>query len=144
MIDKLLAVPLWKITTIVAGIACAVLIYLLAVSGIENRGLAAARTELASRINDPKTGYVVRLAQAQTNVETLKVALDTQRTSFQTESARQNEALRASEQRLAAAQAQTRTMETKLARFLATAPQGATLDERVRDIDQRILSELDQ
>ena len=139
-----LAAPAWKLATVAVGIACAILIALLTYAGIENRGLAAARTELASRINDPKTGYVVRLAQAQTNVETLKVALETQRASFQTESARQNVALRASEERLAVAQAQTRTMETKLARFLATAPQGATLEERVRDIDQRILSELDQ
>ena len=141
MLKSLFSTP-WKLATIGAGILSLVLVSLLMASGFENRDLTRQRTELANRINDPKTGFVVRLAQAQTNVETLKVALETQRASFKKESDKQNLALRASEQRLATAQRETRAMEVKLQRFLATKPQGDTLEDRVRDIDERAMTEL--
>lgn len=136
--------PLWKIGTIGAGVICAVLMFFLATSASENRELTKQRTALSDRINDPKTGYVVRLSQAATNVETLKVALETQRKSFQLKESERNLALAASERRLAIAQAETRGMEVKLSRFLATKPQGSTLEDRVRDIDARAMTELVQ
>ena len=136
--------PLWKIGTVGAGIVCAVLMFFLATSASENRALTAQRTLLSEQINDPKTGYVVRLAQAATNVETLKVALVTQRRSFEQQADVRNAALRQSEERLRVAQALTRGMEVKLTRFLATKPQGTTLEDRVRDIDARAMSELVQ
>lgn len=136
---NLLSAPLWKITTAGVGLVCLILTALLMTSAFENRSLTKQRTELSNRINDPVTGYVVRLAQAQTNVETLKVALNTQRQSFETESAKQNAALAASEQRYAKARSETAAMQVRLNRFLATKPQGSTLEDRVRDIDARMM-----
>lgn len=139
---SLITAPIWKIAASLAAVCSIVLSALLLSSYFENRELAMQRTELSKQINDPKTGFVVRLAQANTNVETLKVALDAQRKSFEGKAREREAVLAESERKLAAAQAKSRAMQLKLDRFLATKPQGTTLDERVRDIDQRMLAEL--
>lgn len=136
-----LSAPLWKIATIGTGILTAILAGLLIKSYFENRELTQQRSALYAEINDPKTGYVVRLAQETTNVETLKVALDTQRRSFEVKAAERASVLANTQRQLADAQARTRTMQLKLDRFLSTKPQGATLEDRIRDIDRRALSE---
>ena len=134
----------WKLATGVAGILSLVLISLLMSSYFEKRDLMDQRTELTRRIDDPETGYVAQLAQARTNVETLKVALAGQNKKYQDLSKESQARLAAAEARLTAAQAQTRVMERKLNSFLATKPQGDTLDARIRDIDQRFLQEFVQ
>jgi len=139
-----LTAPLWKIGTFAAGLICLVLSGFLIASTLENRGLVVQRSALSAQINDPKVGFVARLAQANTNVETLKVALNTQRQSFETKAAQREAVLAETSRKLKLAQVSTRTMQLKLDRFLATKPQGATLEDRVRDIDQRALSELVQ
>ena len=139
-----LTAPLWKLATIGAGVVCLVLSALLLSSTFENRSLVQQRNALALQITDPNTGFVARLAQANTNVETYKTALETQRKSFEAKAAEREAVLADTQQRLEAAQATSRAMQLKLDRFLATKPQGSTLDERVRDIDRRALSELVQ
>ena len=139
-----LTAPLWKIGTFTAGLICLILSGFLIASTLENRSLVAQRSSLSAQINDPKVGFVAQLAQANTNVETLKVALDTQRKSFETKAAQREAVLAETSRKLEVAQAASRTMQLKLDRFLATKPQGAILEDRVRDIDQRALSELVQ
>jgi len=132
---------LWKVATAGAAVIAAVLMVMLGVSYMQNRDLTAQRQALSSAINDPVTGYVAQLAQARTNVKTLEVRVAQQNEAIDKLSAESAARLATSRRELAAAQAQTRTMERKLAGFLATKPQGATLEARVRDIDDRAMKE---
>lgn len=139
---NILTGTIWKIGVGLAAVLCIALTVMLASSYIENRYLTDQREILSKQINDPRTGFVVRLAQANTNVETLKVALDTQRKSFETKAAERERVLVNTTAQLTVAQRASRAMQLKLDRFLATKPQGATLEDRVRDIDQRAMTEL--
>lgn len=144
MILDTLKAQAWKIATILAGVVSLSLVAFLIAANFENRDLMSQRQALAQSINDPKTGYIAQLSQARTNVETLKVAIDEQRKRFQAEAVKNNASLRAAEQRLAVAQAQTKDMEVRLNRFLSTAPKGDTPEEQLRDIDRRGLEEMVQ
>lgn len=134
----------WKLAT--GGIAALTLVLsgLLVSTYFENRNLIAQSKALSREINDPKTGYVVRLAQQSTNVETLKAELNSQRESFQIKEAERNAVLAETTRKLEAAQANTRKMQVQLDRFMSTKPQGATLEDRIRDIDERAMSEFVQ
>lgn len=132
----------WKIATGGAVVITLLLSALLMASYFQNRDLSSARAELARRIDDPKTGYVVQLAQARTNEATLKAVVTRQNAAYATLSATSRAQLAQSERALALAQARTREMEVRLRSFLATKPRGSTLEERVRDIDDRALAEL--
>jgi hypothetical protein len=132
---------LWKVATGLAGVATLVLGFMLISAQIENRVITKQRDQLTQQITDPKTGYVARLTQANANVAVLQTAVAEQNTKYEKLSRDSKAALAASEARLAAAQARTRTMQKKLDGFLATKPQGVTLEDRIRDIDTRAMSE---
>lgn len=128
-----------------AGLVGVVLGFMLWLSYHDNRGLMKQKMELVARIEDPKTGYVARLAQSNANVVTLREAITFTNEQMKVRDSeakvRSAELVRLRAQ-LAVAQSETRQMQSRLRLFLANKPQGATLDARVRDIDARILSEL--
>lgn len=132
---------LWKAATGAAGVVVLALAFLLATSYMENRSLANQRNKLSQQINDPKTGYIAKLAQAQSNVVILTMALDEQNKKIEKLGAEHRARVAEAERRLKEAQRQTIIMERKLAGFLATGPNGSTLEERIRDIDERALKE---
>lgn len=132
---------LWKIATGAAGVLALVLTALLMSSYFENRDLTHQRSVLSASINDPKVGYIAQLAQSRTNVEQLKKEVEVQNVAYDKLSAESAARLADAQRRLAVAQAETKVLEKKLAGFLATGPQGATLDARVRDIDERAMKE---
>lgn len=138
---SLLTGQIWKIATGGAAVVALLLSALLLSSYFQNRDLSRQRAALAASINNPQTGYIAQLAQARTNVETLKVEVQRQNVAYDKLSAESQAALAAAQARMAKAQVETRAMERKLAGFLATAPQGATLEDRVRDIDERAMKE---
>lgn len=135
----------WKLATIGAGVLAAILGFFLFTSTLENRSLTKQKLELVDRIENPHTGYVARLAQANANVVELRTAIQRQNTIIRE---RENEARQAQAQleqlrtRLAAAQRETAQMQERLRRFMATPPRGNTLEERVRDVDNRIMEDL--
>jgi len=135
---------LWKLATGGAAIVGLVLSALLMSSYFENRDLMKQRTALQTSINDPVTGYVARLAQANTNVATLKHEVEVQNDAYDRLSAESKALLASKQAELAKAQAQTKAMQLRLNGFLATKPQGATLEDRVRDIDARGMAEMVQ
>jgi len=135
---------LWKVATAGAGLVCLVLSAFLMSSYFENRDLMKQRTALQHSITDPKTGYVARLAQATTNVATLKHEVEVQNAAYEKLSAESKALLATKTAELAKAQAATRSMQLRLNGFLATKPQGATLEDRVRDIDARGMAEMVQ
>lgn len=144
--SNFLAAP-WKIATLAAAIVAAVVGFMLFMSYNDNKNLEGQKQELVKRIEDPKTGYVARLTQANANVVTLRAAIENtnkQMALREGEAKVRNAELVRLRAQLASAQAETRAMQVRLQRFLATKPQGDNLDARVRDIDARILKELDQ
>ena len=108
----------------------------------ETRALTKERDKLSVAIGDPKTGYIARLTQARANEALLEVAIKTQNESFTKESNASKAELARLKKELQAAQVRTRVAEKRLQLFLAVKPRGATLIERVNDIDQRVLKDL--
>lgn len=137
----------WKLATIGAGVVAAILGFLLISSQLENRNLNSQKAELIQRIEDPRTGYVARLTQANANVVELRTAVERQNTVIRQ---REGEARAAQAElerlrgQLRQAQAQSAQAQARLREFLATGPRGASLEERVRDIDNRILEDLNR
>lgn len=132
---------LWKIATGGAAVVALILSALLMWSYFENRDITKQRDVLSAQINDPTNGYIAQLAQSRTNVETLKVEVERQNAAYDKLSAESTARLANARAALAKAQAETRALERKVAGFLATKPQGATLEDRVRDIDDRAMKE---
>jgi hypothetical protein len=132
----------WKLAFGGATIVGLVLSALLLASYFENRSLTSQRDTLAAQINDPETGYIAQLAQSRTNVAQLQTALDRQNVAYLKLQDDSRAALDAANTKLAAAQAHSRKMERQLGQFLSTKPQGATLEERIWDIDRRAMKEL--
>lgn len=132
----------WKLIAGGAGLALVGVSLALGSEMIENRHLTKLNTNLGARINDPETGYVRQIAQAQTNAANLQGQIDTQNRAIQTLSDNASTALAESSRKVAAAQVQTRKAEAQVAVLLSRKPQGATLDERIRDVDARVLETL--
>lgn len=123
------------ISWIVGGVSTAALAVALFFSHAEVR-------DLHDQIENPKTGYVVRLSQAETNVTICRGDLDTQNARWQAKSdadeARIATATRAYESNRAATEAANRAVGA----FLAHRPSGATLLERYESVDAQVLGDL--
>ena len=134
----------WKMATIGAGVLTLIMGGFMVSTHFQNNRLEEQIEELNASINDPKTGYVAQLVQAKTNFENVKQELEYQNRVFEEKSARDAAQLAETKRQLAAAQAATRAAERKIASFLATPPQGDTLEERILDVDRRALEEFTQ
>lgn len=108
----------------------------------ENRTLTAANVKLDTAINDPKTGYVVRLTQAEGNTATCTAAIGRQNTAIKAQSARDAATVAAVQARYDSEHVARVTAENAAAAFMAVKPKGATLVDRVSDVDRRIVGEL--
>ena len=109
---------------------------------IENRSLSHDKTELTARIDDPSTGYVVRLSQARTNVEQCKAAVDTQNVKTRDLSKASSATVAAVQRQYDVEHAGRLRAESAAAVILARQPRGNTLAERVSDVDAQILGDL--
>lgn len=135
---SLTATP-WKIATVASGAVILGLVGAMVVVKLDNRQITKLNEQLDTRINDPSTGYVARLAQANTNVETLKVQLAEQNEAFLKKSNADAARLKETEAKLAAALAERAKIQRQVDQFLAIKPRGNTLEERVIDVDTRLL-----
>lgn len=128
-----------------AGVAAAAL---LTVTGfyiaaqVENRRVTELNTILDARISDPVTGYVVKLAQAETNVITVRTGLERQVAALRAAADAAEAKLHETEAALVIAQRESREAQRVAAEIMATRPQGETLEERILDVDARILESL--
>jgi hypothetical protein len=125
----------------VAGVLNLVIGGFLIKSHIENNEISAQRDQLQLSITDPKTGYVARLAQAQNNVVTLTHALETQNSKFKEQSAASAVQLAETKRQLAEARAARADLQRKVDAFLNQKIEGETLEERIRDVDERAMKE---
>lgn len=112
------------------------------VQAIENGRLSAENGKLDTRINDPKTGYVVRLTQARTNTTTCTMSLSKQTQAIKDLGTKHAAEQARSQARYDAEYAARTRAEKSAAALLARKPQGATLQERVLDVDAQILGDL--
>ncbi|MGN6819308.1 MAG: hypothetical protein ACTHJR_11630 [Sphingomonas sp.] len=140
-LPSFLSGQLWKIATGAAGVIALVLGFMLISTTIENHQLSNRNKDLMTQIEDPNTGYVAKLAQAHTNVATLQNQLKESLASYQKLEKESNAKLADTEIKLKAAQDQTEQMKGQLRRFLATKPQGSTLEAQINDIDRRAMAE---
>jgi len=132
----------WQIGASAAAVALLVTSGFLIAAQVENHRVAELNRALDDRISNPSTGYVVKLAQAQTNTIQVKTALERQVADLRAKAAADAARLAATEARLQAAQRETAKARRDAAAMLARPPQGDTLEQRVLDVDGRLLEQL--
>lgn len=143
VIRALLSKFAWQIGASVAVVALLTVSGFLVAAQVENHRVTELNNVLDARISDPVTGYVVRLAQAQTNAITVTTALERQVADLKDAAAVAEARLNQTEANLAAAQRESREARRQSAAIMATRPQGDTLEDRVLDVDARILETLE-
>lgn len=132
----------WQIGAAGAALALLTVSGFLIAAQLENHRIASVNRQLDAQISDPKTGYVVRLAQAQTNTLQLKTGLERQVSDLKAKAAADAARLAETERLLKLAQADSRQARRQAADLLSRAPAGDTLEQRVLDADARILETL--
>lgn len=133
---------IWKIATGGAAIISIVLGIALTMSYMENRSLISQVAKAERSINDPKTGYVVRLVQCRTNAAALQVALDKQTRALKDRAASDASALQSVTDQLRDTQRRNRERGENTQRVFALPPKGVTLEDHYEDIDKRLLETL--
>lgn len=132
----------WKLGAVAATASLIAVSGLLAYAQIRNYHLVAVNAELDSRINDPATGLLVTVAQCRTNAATAIGAVEQQNAALETQAAESKRALASTTAQLATAQRATRAAENSVAVLLSRPPAGDTLEDRIRDVDARLLETL--
>lgn len=97
---------------------------------------------LRDEIDNPKTGYVVRLAQSETNTHACQTALDDQNNQWQAKSDADEARLAVMAKAYESNRAATDAANRAVGAFLAHRPAGATLLERYESVDAQVLGDL--
>jgi uncharacterized protein YfiM (DUF2279 family) len=108
---------------------------------VQHFELSSARSQAAAltkSINDPTSGYVVKLAQADTNTKTLKVAIGQSNKALDDLSAADAARIAALTKQIAGAQATIQTDTGRLAIFDAHHDTGADVCTRAQDEDKSV------
>jgi hypothetical protein len=134
----------WKVGTIGAAVLAVIIGIFLFSANMENKRIISERDKLSIQINDPKTGYIARLTQARANTDALEAAIVSQNAAMQRQSTEAKLKIEDLRKELAAAQKRSLEAERRLAAFMATKPQGSSLEARVLDIDRRLLKDLNR
>lgn len=101
-------------------------------------------TALTDRIENPTTGYVAKLATAESNEIKLLDALDQQTAKIAMISADSERQKSETAQKLATAAAATAEANRRLAAFMAARPAGDTVLERAEGARKQILEDMGQ
>lgn len=133
---------LWKVATTGAAVLAAVLGTLLALAYLDNKALSQQIAVTEHRINDPKVGLVAQLAQAETNVVTVRTALTRQNAVLVARGRADAERLARVSDQLFDTQRQNRERLVIIDRLMALPPKGDSLIDRYNDIDRRLLETL--
>lgn len=132
----------WQAGAVAAAVALLTVSGFLIAAQVENRRIAAVNRALDDRITNPKTGYVVKLVQAETNTAVVVAGLERQNAALKAKAAQDAARLAETTRLLATAQADSRVARREAAALLSRPPAGDTLEQRVLDADARILETL--
>ena len=135
---------IWKAATGLAVAAVVALSIMLVIAQRESADLLVQRNELQKQINDPQVGLVARLQQSQQNVATLRTSFERQIVVMRERAEADRVALENTRRQVVAANARAAAAERAAQRFAARPIRGNTLEERVRDVDARIMEELNR
>lgn len=132
----------WKLGAVAAMVSLVAVSGFLVYAQIENSHLVKVNADLDRRINDPKSGLLVAVAQCRTNTENAVGAIERQNAALVAKSKADAATLAEATRRLAIAQTESRKARLIADRLLSRKPQGSTLDAQVRDVDARLLETL--
>lgn len=105
----------------------------------DKRDLSTQVAALDKQINDPETGYVTRLGTCRSNVNNLEGGIARQNESIARAAAAQSAALAEATARVAQAQHQADKAIREAETILNTRLKGATVCERLGELDQLLL-----
>lgn len=129
----------WKYAT---GGVSIVLVLVVIVAGINIRSAGRQIDTLLDRIENPKTGYIARLATEEASTATLRASIEVQNGAIETMSKESEAALAAANRKLALEAKARRVAENRAAVLLGRRPVGSTLEARIIDVDNRVLETL--
>lgn len=109
---------------------------------LDKRDLKTQVSTLDKQINDPETGFAIRLANCRQNVSNLRTGINEQNASIAANAARGATAVAEAAQAVAEAQNKTAKAQRQAADILSRPPSGSTVCEQVEDIDRRIMGSL--
>lgn len=132
----------WKLVGLGAAAVALSLGVALAFQLGDKARITAERGALHRAINDPDTGYVVRLNTCRTTAASLEQAIEDQNARVRAQAEESARRVAAAEAAVGRARAETEAANARVAAFLSAAPQGATVCERVEDVDRRFLEML--
>ena len=137
-----LQAQMWKLGTLGASAVALCLGVALALSAAQKHQMEGDRAKLDAAINNPQTGYVVRLAQCRANVTDLEQSIEQQNARISAVEAGSAQRIATAETAVQRAREATRAANTRVTAILSAAPKGATVCERVEDVDRRFLEML--
>lgn len=101
------------------------------------------RADLYRQINDEQTGFIARLAVCRGNTATLEAAIAGQNAAVMAMADQASERIARAEEAASQARSERDEAEARAARFMARPIQGATLVDRVLDVDAAVLADLE-
>lgn len=139
------ALPSFNLWKLGAGAALVVALIISAVTiklTIENRQLGRQSADLSKQINDPETGYIARLRTSENNVILLKGAIVRQNAAYAKLSKESTAELNRLRAELAKAEREAADLRKRAAALMSRPIKGNTLEERVLDVDNKVLEDL--
>lgn len=109
---------------------------------LEKRSIEKKRDQLEQEINDPVTGYKVRLAIAVNNARTLQSAVNQQNDAVDRMRSAHGQQMDEARAALLRARTDVRDAEARAVRIQTIPLEGQTVCERVHELDQAFLQEL--
>jgi hypothetical protein len=127
----------WKLATALAGIAALGLAISLGVANFRLHEMTRARDAAISSIQDPKTGFIARLATCHDNLARANEAITQQNAAIAAEAVKAAEQAAAAKAALDAAQETIRAQQAKVAELLKPLT-GNDACKRMNEIDDRM------
>lgn len=132
----------WQFGAITASAAAVVCATGWGVTTLQKRSAEKLVAELRDDVENPVSGYVVRLASCQGNLMAMNVALDSQNTAIEQLHKDSDARIAQAEAGLAAAQRSAADARYRAERLAGAQISGNTVCERVEDADRQVLEML--
>ena len=132
----------WKIAAGVSALGLIAATGALVVSRVQQQTLTKLNAALTTEIYDPKTGYVVKLNQADSNTALCRSTVVQVNTAVEAQSAKDAAVIAQVQARYDTEHAARAVAERQVGAFLAHKPTGATLQDQYQDVDRQVLGDI--